>query len=168
MAGLAKQFGLGTDQTKSALQHLIPALSGGMKRNIQSQDGLQGLLAALKSGKHEQYLDNPEQLSETATRDDGNAILGHLFGSKDVSRQVASRTSEKTGLDTGMLKKMLPLVATMVMGAASKQTGQLSGLLGGGQPQASPKAAGLLGKFLDSDGDGSVVDDLFGLAKKFF
>ncbi len=39
---------------------------------------------------------------------DGNNILGHILGSKDVSRAVADRASANTGIDSGMLKQMLP------------------------------------------------------------
>ncbi len=40
-------------------------------------------------------------------------------------------------------------------------------MLGGGQKQGNP-AADILGSFLDSDKDGSAMDDILGMAKKFF
>lgn len=55
---------------------------------------------------------------------------------------------------------MLPMVAAAMMGAMGQQT-QSAGRSG-----ANP--AGMLGALLDSDGDGSVADDLLGLAGKFF
>ena len=42
---------------------------------------------------------------------DGNGILGHIFGSKDVSRQVAARAAQSSGVAPDILAKMLPLVA---------------------------------------------------------
>jgi len=44
----------------------------------------------------------------------GNEILGHIFGSKDVSRDVAAQASQQSGVDTSVLKKLLPIVAGAV------------------------------------------------------
>ena len=118
---LSQNFGLGEDQTVSALSSLIPALSQGVTQNISRGDGLQGLLSALGSGNHERYVEDHSTLGLQETIQDGNGILGHLLGSKDVSRQVAQRAATQTGVGEDILKRMLPVVATMVMGALSKQ-----------------------------------------------
>ena len=159
---LARQFGLNSNQANSALSQLIPALAGGLKQNV-SQGGLDSLVSALQKGNHGQYLDRPDQLANQSTQQDGNAILGHIFGSKEVSRQVASHAAGNTGLDTGVLKKMLPIVATMVMGGLNKQSssgGTLSALLGGGSSSQSSVMGNMLTSFLDADNDGNIVDDL--------
>jgi hypothetical protein len=44
----------------------------------------------------------------------GNQILGHIFGSKDTSRDVAAQASQESGVDTSTLKKLLPIVAGAV------------------------------------------------------
>jgi len=116
------QHGLNQQQSQSAIAALLPAISSALKQNTGSPQGLAGLLGALQSGQHEQYLENPQMLGQPQTVTDGNAILGHLFGSKDVSRAVAGRASEQTGIGSDILKKMLPIVATMAMGSLSKQT----------------------------------------------
>ena len=164
---LAQNFGLGEDQTVSALSNLIPALSQGLKQNLSSNDGLQGLLSALGSGNHQRYLDDVSTLGQPETIQDGNGILGHLLGSKDVSRQVASHAAAQTGLGEDLLKRMLPVVATMVMGSVSKQAPALGlqNALGGGE---SSGVMGMLSTFLDSDRDGSVADDVMGFVGKFF
>jgi hypothetical protein len=72
----------------------------------------------------------------------GNEILGHIFGSKDVSRDVAGQASQQTGIDTSVLKKLLPIVAGAVAmhyithrnsGGAGTETGGgiLGSILGG-------------------------------------
>ncbi len=166
--GLAQNFGLDESQASGAIKALLPALSGGLKNNVASQGGLESLLGALAGGNHERYLEEPSQLSQPGAIQDGNSILGHLLGSKDVSRNVASHAASQTGLPVDLLKKMLPLVATMAMGALAKNTAQ-KGI------QSSSAAAipggdlmGMLGPMLDADGDGSIADDLLGLAGKFF
>ena len=44
----------------------------------------------------------------------GNQILGHIFGSKDKSRDVAAQASQQSGVDSSVLKKLLPIVAGAV------------------------------------------------------
>jgi len=156
---LGSQVGLAPDQATTALSALMPALAGGFRRNIQSQGGLESLMAALSSGNHAQYLDNPTSLAGPSAVTDGNGILGHLLGSKDASREVASRAAAETGLSADVLKRMLPLAATLMMGAFSKQSGDASttaaarGGTGGG-------IAAMLTPFLDQNRDGSIVDDV--------
>src|SRR5512134_124202 len=84
---LGSQVGLAPDQATAALSALMPALAGGFQRNIQSPDGLESLMAALSSGNHGQYIDDPTSLADPSAVTDGNGILGHLLGSKDASRE---------------------------------------------------------------------------------
>ena len=139
MNNLGRQFGLDNTQTQAAVAQLLPAISSGFKQNTQSPDGLAALLGALQNGSHEQYYDDPSAMAAPQAAVEGNGVLGHLFGSKDVSRAVATRASENTGIGTSILKQMLPIVASMVMGSLAKQTREpsmqqtLGGLMGGGQ-----------------------------------
>jgi hypothetical protein len=161
---LAQRFGISPDQAASAVTALAPALATGLQQNATNEGGLGSLLGALLGGGHQQYVDNAETLDRPDTIADGNAILGHVLGSKDVSRQVASQASAQTGLGADLLKQMLPVVAAMTMGALSKQTagtqadaggggmlGTLGSLLGGGgQTPSSPASAlmGILGRLM--------------------
>ncbi len=167
---MAQQLGIGEGDARRAMGQMLPVLSRGIQRNPSSQQGLESLLGALKGGSHQRYVDHPEEIGRPETVADGNAILGHILGSKDVSRNVAGHAARETGLDSGVLKQMLPMLAAAAMGSLGKQVsggGSLSGL-GGGQSSPSSPAAALLTQFLDADRDGSVADDLIGLAKKFF
>ncbi len=164
---MSKSLGLGETQTQSALGQLLPAVARAIGNNGSSGDGLGALLGALGKGNHQRYLENPELLGQNDTVNDGNNILGHLFGNKEVSRNIASKASANTGIGADILKKMLPMVASVAMGALS-QKAVGSGMLGA-QAQAQPSGLGSLASFLDFDGDGSIADDLLGIvAKKFF
>ena len=157
---LGSQLGLNEAQTAAALSALVPALSAGLRQNAQSPDGLSGLIGALSGGAHQRYIDNPAALGDAGTLADGNGILGHVFGNKDVSRQVAVRAGAQTGLAPELMKRMLPLVATLVMGAMSRQAASR-----GGAPLASDGGGGLfemLGGALDQNRDGSALDDILG------
>jgi hypothetical protein len=161
---LAQRFGISPEQAASAVGALAPALASGIQQNAASEGGLQSLLGALLGGQHQQYVENAEAVNRPDTVADGNAILGHVLGSKDVSRQVAAQASQQTGLGADLLKQMLPVVAAMTMGVLSKQTagrsgrepsgaggmlGTLGSLLGGGQASSSGSALiGILGRLM--------------------
>lgn len=163
---LSQNFGLDADQTSSAISNLLPALGQGLARNASRPGGLESLIGALSSGNHERYVDDLEILGNEDTVRDGNGILGHILGSKEVSRQVAGRAASKTGIGEGVLKKMLPVVAAMAMGAMSKQRSGAN-VQALGNASAQEGWMGMLGQFLDADKDGSVVDDVLGMASKF-
>jgi hypothetical protein len=158
---LGSQLGLDDAQTASALSALVPALSAGLRRNMQTPDGLSGLVGALSGGTHQRYINDPAVLGAAGAVADGNGILGHVFGSKDVSRQVAAQAGAQTGLGADVMKRMLPLVATLVMGAMSRQASS-----GGGASLASGAGTGglleMLGGALDQNRDGSALDDILG------
>ena len=165
---MSGRLGASETQTRSALSQVIGVLGKGMARNTSSAGGLEGLVKALGSGGHARYLENPAALAQPDAIADGNGILGHLLGSKDVSRQVAQSVSGQTGMAPDLVKQLLPLAAAAMMGALSQKTagGQsLAGSMQAGAGGGSP-LGGLLG-MLDADGDGSPVDDLIGMAGKF-
>ena len=159
---LSTEFGLDDQQTRSAVEELIPALSRGLQKNTANEPGMNDLLEALRTGDHKRYMEQPDTLGAESTTRDGNDILGHIFGSKEVSREVAKRASTSTGLSSTLLKKMLPVLATVVMGSIGKS------VLAGGRSNASSSsgAGGIIGSLLDSDRDGSVWDDVLGMAAR--
>lgn len=161
---IAGALNLDESQARSAVGALVPALSRGISSNASSNEGLQGLIGALASGRHDQYIEQPATLAGPAAVSEGNGILGHIFGSKEVSRDVAAQAAQATGLDSGLLKQMLPLLASAAMGALSKQG--IAGSAAAGGEQAGGITS-LLSGFLDADKDGSVIDDVMGMASRF-
>jgi hypothetical protein len=155
---IGSQLGLNDAQTAAALSALVPAVSAGLRQNAQTPDGLSGLLGALSGGAHQRYVENPAVLADAETIADGNGILGHIFGSKDVSRQVAAQAGAQAGVGADVMKRMLPLVAALVMGAMSRQA---STAAGGGLLE-------MLGGALDSNRDGSALDDITGMLGRAF
>ena len=158
---VATRFGLKPEQAQAAITALLPMVTAGVQREAATK-GPAGIEAALAGGRHETYIEQPAALADPATITDGNAILGHIFGNKEGSRQVAADAAQKSGIDPAILKKMLPIVAAIVMGALAKRSrnagagGAAGGAAGGG-------LGGLLGGLLDRDGDGSVIDDIGGM-----
>lgn len=158
LGSLASNLGLDAAKTNGLVSALAPALMGALQKQTSSQDGLSGLKNALQSGKHQAYVNNPDSMSSPETVQDGNNILGHILGSKDVSRNVAAQAAVSTGIDVSLIKKALPLIASLAMGAMSKSSDAGKSL----DNSASDLFGGLMG------GDGIDMDDVLNLAKKFF
>jgi hypothetical protein len=139
---LASTLGIGAEDAAGLIGALSPSLIDGLQKQAKGSGGLDALRGALAGGTHAKYIDQPELMRSAETRDDGNKILGHLFGSKDVSRKVAVKAAEQTGIDSGLIKKALPLIAGLAMGALSKKS--------------------------DGGSSGSGLGDLLGFARKLF
>ncbi|MFS4447766.1 DUF937 domain-containing protein [Maribacter sp. 2307UL18-2] len=174
--GVAGQTGQSTDQTGSVLSMALPVLMGAMKKNAATPEGAQGLMNAL-SNKHDgSILDNLGGLFgggvDSSVMDDGAGILGHVLGNRQP--QVENALSSKSGMDAGTIGTILKVAAPILMGYLGKQTRQnnvndsngigdlLGGLMGGGQ--TAQKQQSLIETFLDSDGDGSILDDVASMA----
>ncbi len=171
--GVSGQTGQSASATGNVLSMALPVLMGAMKKNAQSPDGAAGLMSAL-SGKHDgSILDNLGGLFEGGVDDnvlqDGAGILGHVLGDKQES--VTSALSSQSGMDTGGVGNVLKVAAPLLMGMLGKQSKQagvsnasgLNGLLGGmlgGQPKQNQS---LITSLIDSDGDGSILDDVAGM-----
>ncbi|MCK5786734.1 MAG: DUF937 domain-containing protein [Candidatus Sabulitectum sp.] len=157
---ISSKFGLPSGLAESAVRSLIPALSQGIQKNTSDKAGLESLINALANGNHQNYLDDPDSISDPATTADGNSILGHILGSKEVSRNVAEEAAAETGVDSSTLKKILPVLASVAMGVMSKESSPSSG--------NNLDIGGLLGALLKSDSDDSSTEGLLDIAKKLF
>ncbi|TPK43809.1 DUF937 domain-containing protein [Mesorhizobium sp. B2-5-4] len=134
MQTLAQQYGLSLQQTQAAVAALLPAFSQGLQRNTADPYGLGAFMTAMASGQHAKYFEDATRAFSPQGLDEGNGILGHLFGSKDLSRAVASQAAQASGVSQQVLQQMLPAIASMVMGGLFKQT---TNQLTGGQMQAA-------------------------------
>jgi hypothetical protein len=119
---LARQFNLSQQQAALAVEALLPAFSEGLKRNASDPYGLGNFLSALSTGQHAKYFEDATSAFSPAGMQDGNGILGHLFGSKELSRAVAAQAAQATGIGQQVLQQMLPAIAAMLMGGMFKQT----------------------------------------------
>jgi hypothetical protein len=78
---------------------------------------------------------------------------------------VAAAASKETGIDTNLIKKALPLLATLAMGAMSKKTAAGKDI----GSSLSKGGLGSLGDLLNMGGkSGGGLDDILGMARKFF
>ena len=100
LQSLGTRFGLSPEQTRSAMESLMPAVVEGFQRQAAADDSA----SIVPAGGSREALDASV----------GNDVLGSIFGSKDVSRQVANHAAGASGVAPAVLKAMLPIVAAMV------------------------------------------------------
>ncbi|MFC7486770.1 DUF937 domain-containing protein [Knoellia sp. CPCC 206453] len=116
---LAQQVGADPQEVQQAAQAALPALFGGLQANAQG-GGASSLLEAL--GQHTDVVD-PGQVNEA----DGQQIASHIFGSNE--EQVYSALGG-TGASSGLIKKLIPILAPIVLSYLANKV--LKGGGGGG------------------------------------
>src|SRR5688572_26798100 len=184
LGNIARELGISEQQAQAGAAALLPAILGGFAKQAQpaGADGLGGLLGQLGGGG---LLDNVLSPQPTDINQ-GNNVLGNLFGTKDVSRAVAQHAAAQSGVEPSLLRKMLPMLAMLVVGYLAKRHGQarnapaggaatapstqggglgglgdlLGGILGGGAGGRAGGGLGGLGAILDADGNGNPLDDI--------
>jgi len=178
ISGVSGSTGTDRNKTGSVLTMALPVLMKAMERNASTPEGAEGLMGALNKKHDGSILDNLSGLFgggvDDNVKNDGAKILGHVLGSKQQG--VEKVIGEKSGLDIGSVGNILKVAAPILMGVLGKQAkqnnvrsqsdlgGLLGGLLGGASNTgAVTKEQTFLEKMLDSDGDGSVIDDVAGM-----
>lgn len=146
---LASQLGIPPEQARRGADALLPSVLGGMgERPAELETHVNALGGA-------ELASNVVDAGPTQI-DKGNQLLGGIFGSKDVSRQVAGHAAQGSGLDPALLRQMLPMLAMLVAGhLAGRSGGQQGGIggilgsvlggLGGGGAAGNPAGGGLGG-----------------------
>ncbi|MEO7998431.1 MAG: DUF937 domain-containing protein [Gemmatimonadaceae bacterium] len=166
---------LGTDSgtTNSAISAALPVLLGALASNASTPTGANALNNALD--QHDgSVLDDVEGAMSQGSGGIGEKILSHVLGNKQPA--VANGIGNATGLDAGKATALLAMLAPLVMGALGKaqrtnglDAGGLASMLGQERNHitSSGGLGGLLG-MLDQNKDGSLVDDVMGIAGKMF
>lgn len=163
---LSAQLGVPRDQAQRGAQALLPSILAGMGDKAGGADApnagaLESHLQALGGDGLADNVIGPEPTDVAK----GNQLLGGIFGSKDVSREVAGQAAQQSGLDPALLKKMLPILAMLAAGFLAKRGGQqggLGGVLGSVLGGLGGSGGGGLGSVLGGGGGGGLGSVLGG------
>lgn len=191
---ISSNVGAEPSLVNSAIQMALPALINGLANNASTPEGAESLNRALDNdhagggildnlgGLAGMIFGGQQEAAPPPRQADAGGILGHILGSNQGA--VAQQVSNQTGLGMGQVAQILMFLAPIVMGYLGKQKqqqgvgadglgGLLGGLLGGGQAQAAaPQSSGnamidMASNMLDSDHDGSAMDDIASMAFKY-
>lgn len=189
---ISQQVGAEPSIVNTAIQAALPMILSGLANNASSPQGAESLNTALEQDHDGSLLGNlgglgslifgGQQAAAPPPRQaDAGGILGHIFGNSQG--QVAQEVSNKSGLSISQVAPILMMLAPIVMSYLGQQKqqqgvgadglgGLLGGLLGGGASQAAPQSSGnsmidMASNALDSDRDGSAMDDIASMAYKY-
>ena len=136
---ISRELGVDPATAQAGIGALLPAVLGGVQQQAAASTGGAGSLSSVLAGLGGGGLLANVLGQEPTNVSQGNDILGQIFGSKEVSRNVAAEASQQSGISPDLLKKMLPIVAMMVAGylmnkrgGGASQSGGLGGSILGG------------------------------------
>jgi hypothetical protein len=172
---LAQRLGVSEGTAQTAVQVAVPLLVAALARNASQPQGAQDLHEAVSQDHDGSILDNLMGHLTDSSSADGAGILSHIFGGQRPA--VQNNLAQATGLDQNAAGSLLETIAPLVMGAVGREQQQQgldpSGLAQylGQQQEAQaeqPGMMGMLSTMLDSNKDGSMVDDIGRIAGNFF
>lgn len=162
---MTQQTGGDKSKVSSAIETALPLLISGLAKNSSDQQGANSLFGALQNDHSGDVLGNLSGLISNPQQSDGNGILGHVFGNN--LPKVEETVSKSSGLDMGSVGQILITLAPIVMGILGKKqrqdnmdAGSIAGLLNNTVQEAPPQQRDLMSQLLDSNNDGTVVDDV--------
>jgi hypothetical protein len=173
---ISQQTGVDEQTAGQAVSAAVPLLISALAKNASQPDGAAALHNALQDHDGSILNNISEYLGSDTSSANGGAILGHILG--DRQNMVQGALSQQTGLNAQTIGRILTMLAPVIMGALGKQQrqngfdpGNLAGYLNAQKQQAhaaQPDMMGMLSSLLDSNQDGSVLDDIGNIAGKFF
>ena len=173
---ISRKIGSDPGTTGNAIDAALPLLLAAVARNASNGAQAKSMDTAVSQDHDGSVLDDVPGYLNRAETGPGAGILRHVLGGNQPT--VEHGLSQTTGLDAGKAGQLLIMLAPLVMGALGRakqerglDAGGLSNLLAGEREnlnQSAPGVMGMLGRFLDRDGDGSVIDDVGGMLGKTF
>lgn len=173
---ISQQIGADPGATQHAVQAAVPMLLGGMASSAQRPGGAENMTAAVQ--EHANLLGGSgalgglgSVLGSLAGAGGAGGILGRVLGHQEPA--VQNGVQQASGLDANQTKKLLMVLAPIVLAAIAHQRKQQSAVQGAAQTDAngdgipdalqhearqaqaqaqrqSPHIGGLVGKILDS------------------
>lgn len=184
---ISQNVGAEPSLVNTAIQAALPMILSGLANNAATPQGAESLNSALERDHDGSLLGNlgglgslifgGQQAAPPPRQADAGGILGHIFGNNQG--QVAEQVSNQSGLGVGQVAQILMMLAPIVMSYLGQQKqqqgvgadglgGLLGGLLGGQQAAAAPSSGNpmmdMASNMLDSDHDGSALDDIASMA----
>ena len=149
---IASKLGADQGEVDNAIKTLVPALVGGLAQNVQSDDiDSSKLESAVAKQGASGLLDGGVDVDQVDQKE-GDNLVASLFGGND-SNAVASALGGTGAGGSDLIKKLLPILAPIVLAYIGKQLTKGSGSAPaqpGAAPQAQSAGGGGLGDILGS------------------
>ena len=147
---IANKIGADEGEVNNAIRTLVPALVGGLAENVQANEiDSSELESAVAQQGASGLLDGGVSVDQVDAKQ-GDQYVARIFGGND-SNAVASALAGSGAGGGDLIKKLLPILAPIVLAYIGKQLTQKSAApAGGGATQAQAAPSGGLGEVLGS------------------
>lgn len=174
---IAARLGVDEGEVDNAVRTLVPALVGGVQANVQADDiDSSDLEAAVGSQAASGLLDGGVTVDDVDAGE-GDRIVSNIFGGNN-SDNVASALAGGGAGNGDLIKKLLPILAPIVLAYIGKQFGGgaatpqgsgggglgdvLGGMLGGAGGGGNNPLGSILGSVLGGQGGNNPIGDILG------
>jgi hypothetical protein len=146
---IATKLGVDEGEVNTAIRTLVPALVGGVQHNVQADDiDSSKLESAVTTHAASGLLDGGVSVDQVDEQE-GNKLVANIFGGND-SGQVASALAGTGAGGSDLIKKLLPILAPIVLAYIGKQLTKGSGTTAPADSQPQAASGGGLGDILGS------------------
>ena len=162
VADIANKLGADQTQVSQAIQTLVPTLLGTLQENVQADDIDSSELESTVVAEGQSDLLTGGVNVDQLDVNQGSQLVASLFGGNDTN-QVASALAGAGAGSGDLIKRLLPMLAPIVLAYVGKQFAQKQG--GGAQAQAAPGGgmADVLGSILGgAAGGGGAANNPLG------
>ncbi len=183
---IAKTVGAKEENVQSAVGAALPALIGGMQKNVSTESGASSLAKALSDHSGDST-SNVASFLKNVDLSDGAKIVSHILGGSKTS--TTSAIAKQSGLTSSKVSQILAMIAPLLLSIiGEKNTGGdsssaglgslLGGILGGSSSDLgglASAAAGLFGGSSESSEktsskqsdkkEGGLLDGIFKIFK---
>jgi hypothetical protein len=162
---IASKIGVNEEEVNKAVQLLVPVLVGGLHQNAQDPDHASKIESAADSHAASGLLDGGVNVDQV-DQQDGQQAVARIFGGNDAG-QVANALAGGGAGNSDLLKKLLPILAPIVLAYIGKQLTQKNApapaTQGAGAGGALNDVLGsILGGMSGNKSLGSVLGDALG------
>ena len=149
---LSSKMKIDPSTAQKLIPQIAPLILGGLKKQKDEQGGEARVDHILnKYGKADVLDDIAGLIGRGAKEKNPDPDLGGLLGGSGL--QAVSALSKQFNLKGDQIKQLIPMLAPLVLGSLSKKRDAGAGSSG-------------IASLLDSDGDGSILDDVAGFLMK--
>jgi hypothetical protein len=155
VADIASKLGADQGEVTQAIQTLVPTLLGSLQENVQADDIDSTELESAVVAEGESDLLTGGVSVDQIDEGQGNQLIASLFGGNDTN-QVASALAGAGAGGGDLIKRLLPMLAPIVLAYVGKQFAQKNSAGAGAGAQAAPGGGlgDVLGSILGGAGGG--------------
>ena len=116
MDTISKEVNIPKTSVIEVVSEITPTLVSSIRQQAKNESEIDMFFDEMEDEHFEDLLVHPEHIPDEEFTIKGNVILEHILKSKEVSRVVAELVSQKSGVSESTVRKMLPMIASIMVG----------------------------------------------------